>query len=84
MSAANHEYRQRVALFRYGVIADLLHAPPDAGSLAARIHAKTEQSYEIPHSSRTRIGKSTVYGWLQQYQQGGFDWYYPDNVETHY
>ena len=23
MSAANHEYRQRVALFRYGVIADL-------------------------------------------------------------
>ena len=73
MSVANHEYRQRVALFRYGVIADLLHAEPDAGSLAARIRAKTEQSYEIPYSSRTRIGESTVYGWLRQYQQGGFD-----------
>ena len=73
MPGADPEYQQQVAVFRYGVIADLLHAPPDAGSLAARIRAKTEQSYEIPHSSRTRIGKSTVYGWLQQYQQGGFD-----------
>ncbi len=73
MPTPDEEYRQRVALFRYGVIADLLHAPPDAGSLAARIHAKTEQSYVIPYSSRTRIGKATVYGWLQQHQQGGFD-----------
>ena len=73
MPGADPEYQQQVAVFRYGVIADLLHAPPDAGSLAARIRAKTEQSYVIPHSSRTRIGKSTVYGWLQQYQQGGFD-----------
>ena len=73
MPGADPEYQQQVAVFRYGVIADLLHAPPDAGSLAARIRAKTEQSYVIPHSSRTRIGKSTVYGWLQQYLQGGFD-----------
>ena len=73
MLGADPEYQQQVAVFRYGVIADLLQAPPDAGSLAARIRAKTEQSYVIPHSSRTRIGKSTVYGWLQQYLQGGFD-----------
>ena len=73
MPGADPEYQQQVAVFRYGVIADLLHAPQDAGSLAARIRAKTEQSYVIPHSSRTRIGASTIYGWLQQYQQGGFD-----------
>ena len=72
MPGADPEYQQQVAVFRYGVIADLLHAPPDAGSLAARIRAKTEQSYVIPHSSRTRIGVSTIYGWLQQYLQGGF------------
>ena len=32
MPGADPEYQQQVAVFRYGVIADLLHAPPDAGS----------------------------------------------------
>ena len=47
---------EAVALFRYGLIADLLHLPPGHRRLAAQLREKAEREYEIPGSARRRVG----------------------------
>jgi transposase InsO family protein len=66
------DHRQRVALFRYGVIADVLHLNPREG-LYAKLKEKAERDYEIPDSRRRRIAVETLRGWLRDYRRGGFD-----------
>ena len=65
--------RNEVAVFRYGVIADLVHAPPRAGTLAERIREKAMREHSIPGSSRTRISEQTIRDWLRAYRRGGFE-----------
>jgi putative transposase len=62
-----------VALFRYGLIADLLHLAPGDRSLHARLHAKAAQSYTIPGTTRRRVAAETLRDWLYAYRRGGFD-----------
>ncbi len=62
-----------VALFRYGVIADLIHLDPKARLLSARLREKAERSYDIPRSNRRRVAAETIRDWLQAYQRGGFE-----------
>ena len=40
--------RQRIALFRYGVIAELLHRPPEAKGLYKHLAEKAARDYTIP------------------------------------
>ena len=47
-------YRQEVALFRYGLIADLIQLPAGSAGLKQRLHEKAARDYTIPGSSRTR------------------------------
>lgn len=67
------ERRQAVALFRYGLIADLLHWPRGKRGLGALIAKKAEQDHEIPGSLRRRVAPETIREWLGGYRQGGFD-----------
>ena len=46
--------RQTVALFRYGLIAEFIHLPPNSPGLYAKLQAKAEAAYTIPGSTRTR------------------------------
>jgi len=62
----------RVALFRYGVIAELLHLERGDG-LYARMRDKAERTYEIPGTARTRVAPDTIRDWLKLYRQGGFE-----------
>jgi putative transposase len=62
-----------VALFRYGLIADLLHWPRGKTGMGALIAKKTEQDHEIPGSRRSRVAAETIRGWLKDYRKGGFD-----------
>jgi putative transposase len=62
-----------VALFRYGLIADLLHWPRGKRGLGELIAKKAEQDHEIPGSLRTRVAPETIRDWLKGYRQGGFD-----------
>ncbi|BAP87469.1 Mu transposase/integrase [Burkholderiales bacterium GJ-E10] len=62
-----------VALFRYGLIADLIHRPPAMPGLYALLARKAEQSYVIPGTTRTRVATETLRDWLQSYRRGGFD-----------
>lgn len=68
------ERAEQVALFRYGLISDLLHPQPDdARRLYERLRSKAERSYCIPGSRRTRVAVETLRDWLSAYKAGGFD-----------
>lgn len=65
--------RRDVALFRYGVIAELLSLPPGSPELKAALGAKVERRYTIPGSRRTRVARETIRDWLAAYRRDGFD-----------
>ena len=67
------EYRQALALFRYGLIADLLQLPAGSRGLYARLREKARAEYTIPGSTRTRVAPETLRHWLKDYRRGGFD-----------
>jgi len=41
-------HSEEVALFRYGVIGDLVHLPPGSNGLYARLREKADIDYRIP------------------------------------
>lgn len=64
---------ETVALFRYGLIADLLHLPAADRTLHRRLREKAEREYDIPGSVRRRVAAETIRDWLYAYRRGGFD-----------
>ena len=77
MKEPDDDLRQAIALFRYGVIADLVHLPVGTKGTGAMMRAKAERSYAIPGSNRTRVAAETMRGWITDYRRGGFDALYP-------
>lgn len=73
MPDAHDDHRQAVALFRYGLIADLVHLPPGSPGITERLRAKADQHYTIPGSRRTRVAAETLRDWLKRYRRGGFE-----------
>ncbi len=67
------ERRREIALFRYGVIADLVHLEPHHRGLYALLTKKAEHDYTIPGSLRRHVAPETMRGWLRAYRRGGFD-----------
>lgn len=67
------ERRREIALFRYGVIAELVQLEPHQRGLYALLTKKAEQDYTIPGSLRRRVAAETIRGWLRAYRRGGFD-----------
>ncbi len=67
------QYRQALALFRYGLIADLIQLPAGSRGLYARLREKARAEYSIPGSTRTRVAMETLRHWLADYRRGGFD-----------
>jgi transposase InsO family protein len=64
---------ETVALFRYGLLADLLHLPPHAHTLHARLREKADRDYDIPGTRRRRVAAETLRDWLYAYRRGGFE-----------
>ena len=64
---------QEVALFRFGMIADLVHLPPGTKGLYSKLMEKAGKEYVIPGSHRTTVAQETIRDWLKKYRQGGFD-----------
>ena len=67
------DLRQSVALFRYGLIAEFVHLPPNSPGLYAKLDLKSAQTYTIPGSDRTHVAAETLRDWLKAYRRGGFD-----------
>jgi hypothetical protein len=65
------KYREAVALFRYGLIAELTQV--SQRGLYAKLRQKAALDYEIPGSLRRRVAVETLRGWLRGYRGGGFD-----------
>ena len=65
--------RQATALFRYGLIADLIHLPPGSRGLYARLREKAAADHSIPGSRRIRVAPETLRHWLKAWRRGGFD-----------
>jgi len=72
MSDLDNDHRHAVALFRYGLIADLAQTPGTKG-LYRRLEEKAAPDYTIPGSARTRVAPETLRDWLKRYRQGGFE-----------
>ena len=65
--------REQIALFRYGLIADLIHRAEGDRGLYVLLREKAERHYQIPGSRRTRVAAETLRDWLAAYRRGGFD-----------
>jgi len=73
MNDPDTDRRQAVALFRYGVIAELLHLPVGGKGLYTHLAERAARDYTIPGSTRTRVAAETLRDWLQAYRRGGFE-----------
>jgi putative transposase len=73
MHDADVDHRQAVALFRYGLIADLVRLEPGSKRLYTQIEQKAAGEYTIPGSTRTRVAAETLRHWLKRYRRGGFE-----------
>jgi hypothetical protein len=67
------DLHHEIGLFRYGLIADLVHLPPGTKGLYRRLEEKAAREYTIPGTSRTRVAAETLRDWLKRYRNGGFD-----------
>lgn len=73
MLTADAERRKQVALFRYGLIADLVQLPANHRGLYKLLADKAAREYEIPGTLRRHVAAETLRGWLRDYRRGGFD-----------
>jgi putative transposase len=62
-----------IALFRFGVLGDLVHASPGERAVADQLAEKASREYQIPYSARSRVAGETIRDWLKAYRRGGFE-----------
>src|ERR1700720_3304279 len=64
---------EKIALFRYGLIAPLVLETLPRGELTRRAQEIAARHYEIPHSERTSVSVDTLLEWALRYRHGGFE-----------
>jgi len=64
---------EKIALFRYGLVAPLVLEPLPRGELLRRAHEIASRQYEIPGSARISVCPETLLRWARRYRQGGFE-----------
>ena len=77
MNDPDEELRKAVALFRYGLIADVLRVPLGSREIRRALHEKAQRTYVIPGTRRTRVAVETMRDWLSLYRNGGFEALFP-------
>lgn len=70
----NDDERQKIALFRYGIIAPAVSSNYDESlSLKGLFRDAAKKVYTNPRGVDTKISPSTIERWFYSYQNGGFD-----------
>lgn len=64
---------EKVALFRYGLIATLVLERLSRGELMRRTRELAALHYDIPFSARTTMSVGTLLKWARRYRKGGLD-----------
>ena len=68
----DEELKKRIAVFRYGVIADFVGRERlRRGETRRLMQEKCARKWEIPGSIRTNIGKSSIKDWIARYKGSG-------------
>lgn len=68
----DQEHRQKVALFRFGIISALIsRISLTRGERERMVREITQKQWEIPGGERTYIGRSTLLRWLKDYREAG-------------
>src|SRR5262249_25114179 len=62
---------EKIALFRYGLIAPLVLEALPRGELTRRAEEIAARHYEIPASQRTSVSVDTLLDWALRYRNGG-------------
>ena len=65
--------REQIALFRYGVISELVARPLAPGEKEKLLLAAVAKEWKIPGSRRQRLGRTTVRDWVALYEAMGFE-----------
>jgi putative transposase len=63
---------EKIALFRYALIAPLVLETLPRGELTRRAEEIAARNYEIPYSERTSLSVDTLLDWALRYRRGGF------------
>jgi transposase InsO family protein len=64
---------EKIALFRYGVIATLVLEKLPRGELIRRARELADREYDIPFSDRRRVCVDTLLHWSVRYRTGGLE-----------
>lgn len=64
---------EKIALFRYGLIAPLVIEVLPRGELSRRAREIASRQYDIPYSKRTSVSVDTLLHWAGRYRQGSFE-----------
>src|SRR5580658_10203817 len=62
---------EKVALFRYGLIAPLVLETLPRGELTRRAQEVAARLYDIPHSNRRQVSVDTLLDWTLRYRRNG-------------
>ena len=66
------EKKLQMATFRFGVISDFVGgARLCRGERERLLQEKSGRSWDIPHTGRTRISRTTMQDWIRRYERGG-------------
>jgi transposase InsO family protein len=71
------QQKKEIAVFRFGVIGEFVTgAELDYGEKERLLQQKCARKWTIPYSGRTRLSRSTILGWIRQYN-GRIESLYP-------
>ncbi len=71
------QQKKEIAVFRFGVIGEFVTgAGLDYGEKERLLQQKCARKWTIPYSGRTRLSRSTILGWIRQYN-GRLESLYP-------
>ena len=66
------EKHEKIALFRYGLIAPLVLETLPRGELTHRAEEIASRIYDIPYSTRRHLSADTLISWALRYRRDGF------------
>ena len=67
----DNDKAEKIALFRYGLIAPLVLETLPRGELTRRAHEIASRLYDIPHSTRRQVSVDTLLEWTLRYRRNG-------------
>ena len=63
------QQQKDVAVFRFGVISEFVtRSQMERGEQERLLQQKCQQVWQVPHSNRSRLARSTILGWIRAYR----------------